>query len=300
MPKEYRGGVAAVIKKSAPIAPPPKPIAVPQPVAPKPVTPAPVAAAPVAGPAKPAKKSAMPYVVLGLGVFLILVASVIAFYAYQQTAKPPAVTIPPSSTPKPTPTPTPEPPKKPEAGLDSDSDGLTDVEELRLFGTLVFNPDTDSDSFLDGNEVFHLYDPAKQNFARLADSALVKLYSSSKAKFTLFTPSSFVATESADGLSATWGIPSGENIRVTSYPNPDKQSAQVWFAATFPARAAEAMSSFATKGGFQGIQDPDRRDTFIDGGNGMIYRIEYLLGPAKSIEYRTTYNMMLNSFTAAQ
>jgi len=42
--------------------------------------------------------------------------------------------------------------------LDSDNDGLTDLEEINL-GTDPNNPDTDSDGYLDGDEVKNEYDP---------------------------------------------------------------------------------------------------------------------------------------------
>jgi hypothetical protein len=75
----------------------------------------------------------------------------------------------------PPPPPPPAAPVLPPGGLDSDSDGLTDVEEP-LYGTDVRNPDADSDGFLDGNEVFHLYNPAARSSVRLLDSGLVKLF----------------------------------------------------------------------------------------------------------------------------
>ncbi|MBU2509676.1 fibronectin type III domain-containing protein, partial [Patescibacteria group bacterium] len=65
-------------------------------------------------------------------------------------------------------------PELPPAGLDTDSDGLSDLEEV-LYGTNSKSPDTDADGFLDGNEVFHLYNPAGTAPVKLLDSALVKI-----------------------------------------------------------------------------------------------------------------------------
>lgn len=44
--------------------------------------------------------------------------------------------------------------------MDSDGDGLSDMEEMAL-GTAPFNPDSDGDGFLDGNEYAAGYDPLK-------------------------------------------------------------------------------------------------------------------------------------------
>lgn len=53
----------------------------------------------------------------------------------------------------------PTPPIAPSTALDSDSDGLTDIQETTIYKTDPFNADTDGDSFLDGNEVKSGYNP---------------------------------------------------------------------------------------------------------------------------------------------
>lgn len=45
--------------------------------------------------------------------------------------------------------------------IDSDGDGLTDKEELEIYGTDPNNPDTDGDGYLDGEEVKSGHDPLK-------------------------------------------------------------------------------------------------------------------------------------------
>lgn len=42
---------------------------------------------------------------------------------------------------------------------DTDSDGLSDREEVRVYGTDPRNPDTDGDGYTDGQEVANFYDP---------------------------------------------------------------------------------------------------------------------------------------------
>lgn len=43
--------------------------------------------------------------------------------------------------------------------LDYDNDGLTDIEELTIYGTEFMNPDTDGDGYTDGEEVENGYNP---------------------------------------------------------------------------------------------------------------------------------------------
>lgn len=49
----------------------------------------------------------------------------------------------------------------PDPNKDSDSDGLTDFEEINIYHTDPLNPDTDGDGFKDGDEVRYNYDPNK-------------------------------------------------------------------------------------------------------------------------------------------
>ena len=63
----------------------------------------------------------------------------------------------------------------PVPGKDTDSDGLTDVEEL-LYGTNFRDPDSDEDTFLDGNEVFHRYHPLGVAPSTLIDTGAVKIF----------------------------------------------------------------------------------------------------------------------------
>ena len=51
------------------------------------------------------------------------------------------------------------PPPVVDPNADSDSDGLTDIEELKIYGTDPKNPDTDGDGYSDGDEVKNGYNP---------------------------------------------------------------------------------------------------------------------------------------------
>jgi hypothetical protein len=43
--------------------------------------------------------------------------------------------------------------------MDSDGNGLSDFAEIYIFGTDPFNPDTDGDGFLDGEEIMNCFNP---------------------------------------------------------------------------------------------------------------------------------------------
>jgi hypothetical protein len=85
----------------------------------------------------------------------------------------------------------------PGPGVDTDSDGLTDAEE-DLYGTDDRNPDTDGDSFLDGNEVFHRYSPLGTAPQTLLDTGAVEEFVASDGSFIFTYPASWGVIETVD------------------------------------------------------------------------------------------------------
>jgi hypothetical protein len=131
------------------------------------------------------------------------------------------------------PPPPPEAPKLPPAGLDTESDGLTDLEEV-LYGTDARTPDSDSDGFLDGNEVFHLYNPAGKAPGRLVDSALVKVYTA-PIGWVMSVPTSWsLQLDAVDGSKATIDVKHGETFVVSIEQNPEKKSILDWYMSQHP------------------------------------------------------------------
>jgi hypothetical protein len=60
-----------------------------------------------------------------------------------------------------------------DAQLDSDSDGLSNIDEINLYSTLIDNPDTDGDGMSDGAEVLADRDPLVFNESNPSSSAPV-------------------------------------------------------------------------------------------------------------------------------
>ncbi|MCX6784823.1 MAG: L,D-transpeptidase family protein [Candidatus Komeilibacteria bacterium] len=61
------------------------------------------------------------------------------------------------------------------AKVDSDQDGLTDVEELQIFKTDPTLSDTDGDGYTDGDEVAHNYDPLSESEIKLIKKITISL-----------------------------------------------------------------------------------------------------------------------------
>lgn len=191
------------------------------------------------------------------------------------------------------PPPAPEPPKLPPAGLDTDSDGITDLEEV-LYGADVRNPDTDTDGFLDGNEVFHLYNPAGRAPAKLLDLSLIKTVEA-RVGWVMGVPSNWTVTmDQADGTKATIDSKHGETFVITVEDNLAGQPVLDWYLAKHPDVTAAQVLQYRSKGGYTGIIGADLLSTYIPWGD-KIFVFTYHLNGQPFINYRTTYSMMLNS-----
>ncbi|MFO0764540.1 MAG: fibronectin type III domain-containing protein [Patescibacteria group bacterium] len=184
-------------------------------------------------------------------------------------------------------------PTLPPGGLDSDSDGLSDSEEA-VFGTDARNPDTDHDGFLDGNEVFHLYNPAAQAPVRLLDTTLVKNFSASLG-WSLYAPSTWTSSlDVADGQKASLVTGQGERFVIEVLPNAQKLSAQDWYLAAHTTTTADMLRQLTTKQGLEGVLSPDRLEAVFSWGE-KVFTFRYDPGTKPYINYRTIYEMMLNS-----
>jgi len=189
-------------------------------------------------------------------------------------------------------------PEEPEVvltgGVDADSDGLTDVEE-RLYSTDPQKPDTDSDGYLDGNEVYHLYNPGGTAPVTLLESELVTLYSNPDYGYSIYYPASWRLDLSKGTLLVMFSAATGEFVQVLTEDNPQDMSLVEWYLAQAPGADEEDLKLFANKAGIEGLQSPDRLTAYFK-KDSRIYVVSLNIGGKTTIEYRRTYEMMLNSF----
>ncbi len=182
------------------------------------------------------------------------------------------------------------------SGLDSDGDGLTDIEE-EVFGTVVSNPDTDLDGFLDGHEVFHLYNPAGTSPEKLIDTGAVKNYKNEIENYQIYYPKSWtiggLGSGGADGTIINSGT--GEFVTIIVEENPNNLPIISWYLEQAPGIKAGEIQTFVTKNGLDGVKSPDGFSAYFT-RNGEVYVISYNIGTKIEINYKRTFEMLLNSF----
>ncbi len=178
-------------------------------------------------------------------------------------------------------------------GIDTDSDGLTDREEA-LYGTDARNPDTDGDTFLDGNEVFHRYDPLGFAPSTLLDTGSVVEYRSEVGGYALTYPRQWSLT-STEGAGITLRAQTGATIGVIDYGKSAEQAFSAWLGEVYPQIVSTDLKQGLTKAGYVSYTTDDQRTAFLVFDSRVVV-FTYTLGNSLVIDYLQTFQMMVNSF----
>lgn len=277
MPKEFFGkeaGVKEIPKKPTP--PPPPPI-------PKPVKP------PAAAPKKKKKTN----LILMIGGILIVLAFAIAAYFVIKSLEETQIEI---EEPDVVEVPDVEEPDVEELelsvlpGRDTDGDGLTDMEET-IYGTDFRNPDTDGDTFLDGNEVFHRYDPLGFSPSTLLDTGSVIEYSSNDG-YTLTYPKQWTSQVIDKGME--FKSSTGSKIVLVVEDNEEGQEFTQWYEGTITASEREALLEDMTKEGYLFYKHKDLMTAYVE-VEDRIFIFTYDVADAPTVDFLKTFQMMVNS-----
>ncbi|MBU1915961.1 hypothetical protein KKC47_02430, partial [Patescibacteria group bacterium] len=187
-------------------------------------------------------------------------------------------------------------PPPPEQALDTDSDGLTDVEENEIFGSDPNSANSDGDSYVDLNEVLNLFDPAKRDPARLIDNPGITVYRNEDYGIQMYRPKSWNVRDIPAEQTVQFTSATSENIKVTLYRKSPQESLADWFAKA-PIEGLVKVDRFENlinRKGYEQIITPDRRTVFVS-NDGMVVGLTYDLASELKIRYRVTLSMMANS-----
>ncbi|MFA4845568.1 MAG: hypothetical protein WC654_03350, partial [Patescibacteria group bacterium] len=179
-------------------------------------------------------------------------------------------------------------------GTDSDSDGLSDTEERTIYGTNVRLPDTDADGFLDGNEVFHRYNPAALGTLLEAGVVTTRQDETPQAEapvqavgYTFDYPSVW-EIEDVDG-ELVMDAQTGEGFRISFVQK--QMSLAAWMGDNLE---LDDPISGTTKNGLQLFQSQDQLEAYVDLGLAVMI-VKYDTGVKARVEYLQTMQMILNS-----
>lgn len=192
------------------------------------------------------------------------------------------------------------------SSLDTDSDGLTDMEETQMYATDPNKPDTDGDGFVDGKqttdngivgEVYLGYHP--NGSGRLSASTLVKKYENAAYAYSVLSPATWTATE-VDALkknvflSPPSSVSSGEFFQVSIQENSAQVTPKQWYVNLNPGIDAAQVQE-ATVNGILGAWSLDGQTLYLGKGETM-YILTYSSGTLTQVNFRTTFEMVTQSF----
>jgi hypothetical protein len=164
--------------------------------------------------------------------------------------------------------------KTAESAIDSDNDGLADVEEVAL-GTNPLLADTDGDTYSDKTEVDNSYNPLGAGDIS-QDPNIIK-YTNTKQGYSVLYPKSFTIQDvlNNNGSVILFSAPANYTVQVSVQPNVMKQDILTYFNQQFPENKAKS-SDIINKNNLQGLFSPDKNKYYaIDASDSKIYTVSY-------------------------
>lgn len=188
------------------------------------------------------------------------------------------------------------------SSLDTDNDGLTDVEEA-AYTTDPNKPDTDGDSFLDGKEartdgsvvgeLYMGYNPKGEG--KLEGSSLVVRQENETKEYSVLVPTTWTVTKDATGgMLITPTLPTGEFFQVRINDNATQMTPSQWYQSANPASLVTSLTTMAING-LEGILSEDYSTVYLFKGT-KVYSLQYSTGALSQVNYRTTFDMIMRSF----
>lgn len=174
-------------------------------------------------------------------------------------------------------------------GTDSDSDGLSDTEERTVYNTNPRLPDSDADGFLDGNEVFHRYNPSATGTLLEEGIVVRETATVGSLDYTFTFPAVWEA--SAEGDALVLDAQTGEGFRISAIEKDSDQTLALWVAQNVV--LADSLTG-VTKNGLPLIQSENQLMAYVDLGSAVLV-VKYDTGTKGRVDYLQTMQMMLNS-----
>ena len=194
---------------------------------------------------------------------------------------------------------TPAPPINDEIvpAADTDTDDLSDREEL-LYGTSPLTHDSDSDGYNDGLEVINLYSPARGDSVRLAQDSQFSKYTNTAEGYSFLKPQQFFPAELDQNKPGDIIVtsPEKEAIVMNVENNPGDLPLQEWLVSISPAISVSEFESFTTKGGFNVLVAPQKTTYYISLPISKSVLVVSYTAPGE-YSYITTLRMIIESIT---
>jgi hypothetical protein len=181
--------------------------------------------------------------------------------------------------------------------VDSDKDGLTDIEE-GVLGTDPAAADSDGDGYSDLAELNNFYDPAGPG--KLADSPRWKKYLNPTYGYSLLRPEIFAPKPLGGDYSVSFVAPDNQFFQLEVQPNTTRSSIMDWYREQFgePAELARLVEGRDASGApsWLGIKSGDGLNLYLtDTKFSNIFTLSYNVGLERTLAYPNFFNLFITS-----
>lgn len=174
---------------------------------------------------------------------------------------------------------------------DSDSDGLSDLEE-EILGTDPAQADSDEDGYQDGEEVLNLYNPLGTD--RLINNPNISQYDNSEFEYSVLYPSQWSQREISSNGSVMFKAEDGSFVQIIPRFNEDNDSIRAWYGDRFE---DEENVEVISGDSWDGIKKEEEPVFYLTDKNKENIYVIHLNSLAESRgEYSQIFQMMINSF----
>lgn len=185
--------------------------------------------------------------------------------------------------------------------LDTDQDGLTDIEETLVYTTNKNEFDSDGDTYSDKQELINLYNPSGTAPIRLIDSGNVNDYINKSKGYSIYYPKKWVY-KALDGSEneVLFTSTTGEFIEVLVVDNTKGVTLDQWYKDQFENEEYSPSQNVATnKNQLSGLRSPDRKNVYFS-VKDKIFVLTYNTGNKMEADYVVTFEMMVKSFNVIE
>ncbi|MBI4653048.1 hypothetical protein HY750_02240 [Candidatus Kuenenbacteria bacterium] len=179
--------------------------------------------------------------------------------------------------------------------IDSDFDGLTDVEE-GFYKTDPQRADSDIGGYPDGWEVINLYSPTDEGLYPLSNTGKIKIYSDQTYKYSIFYLAEFLVNIVDNKVIFSPPIETGESIIVIVQENPEKLKSKEWYIKQFEGQTLdESTLKTSMVDDIEGVWSIDTQNFYL-AKDDLVYVFSYNSSMLTHLNFKTTFKMIINSF----
>jgi hypothetical protein len=177
--------------------------------------------------------------------------------------------------------------------LDSDSDGLSDEEELAL-GTNAQVADSNNNSYSDLTEVNNNYNPAGSG--KLSANTNLSKYTNKTFAYEILAPKGWAVKSLNNDSTVTFTAPDDSIIQISVQDNSERQSILGWYGNSFP-DITVTYDKLKTVDNWDGVMGEDSLNFYLtDKKRNNVYVISYIPAVDGRLAYTNIFKLMINSF----